>query len=261
LSKRVIREEEYQLGHTRRKPTLRDLFETYHLGPQIVPYLDFEATIHLQEIFPHLYSLCRQHILHDILPETHIIIHTRVGELEGENSDVLFPVIKRIPRHDRVRVFPQGCIVYETETCGGLMAGHFVPVSVSFSLQGQGYRWRLISDSRSLGTNPNNWHFRNHDTGFLWKESYAFSGCSSKYSDPQTERFPVTIFYRRSARDSRGIYRLHAFSIPVAYLVDRLSAEQNLSQDPRRFLFARERERLRRDEERIRLMRWYSRPN
>jgi hypothetical protein len=96
------------------KPMLLRLLERWDIAFPILSYLDFKATMSLQQLFPSLTTVCQDTI--QKLSETHIIVSTteRTGEHEQEtNRDMLYPIIARIPPEERF--FPENRIVYESK--------------------------------------------------------------------------------------------------------------------------------------------------
>ena len=218
--------------HLDSRPTFADLLSRYYLAPLVVYYLDFGDTLSLQKVLPSLSTTYTQHILHDILPETTLMINTKRGGEGPENiRETLKPVIKRIARHDRV-LPSDDRIVYEpeqyTNNCGGFRLGEFVPTSMAVRLPGENpVVWALSDDTpKSRGYRNFRKKPSDHEDSRIVRRRYCIFDdlYSERPGEGQPVQFPVKIFYKRSEGDN-GSLRLHAVSIPLACLVERLTAE------------------------------------
>jgi len=136
---------------------------------------------------------------------------------------MLYPVMARIPPEKRV--FPDNRIVYESKhysrTCGGFRAGDFA-TCLGFYLPGHGqnFTWGLEQESPKFDTLRRSGLSRRR----------VRSGLSPRYrfadwiSQPLKDGpFPITVFYK--LLEELGSYRLHALSIPIDFLINRLSSE------------------------------------
>lgn len=217
------------------QPTFIDLLGRYDLARAIVSHLDFYSTVSFSDAFPEIKSVCDDHILHDIIPETEVKFYTqRTGELK--ERDELFPVIKRIKRERRV--LPTGkLIVYEPKEyrkrCGGLRLGEFVPASIDFLLPGSRteLHWVLKADqpdspsSYRFSRNARDMRAGGERSRTLRTLYYTFDDLLS-ISGPghEPEQFPIKVWYKKSDEEI-GSHRFHALSIPYDSLVDRLIAD------------------------------------
>jgi hypothetical protein len=170
-------------------------------------------------------AFCRDHILHDILPECRIKFSTMRTDVTLErHREELLPVIKRIQKEKRV--LPENRVVFEPShngsgNCGLFRPGEFAPAGIDFFLPNSltaACHWDLSGSRR-----PRERDFRREgpvvpeDPHSLRRRYYKFRDLDSK---DFPEQFRVNVFYKRPA-GSQGA-NLFAVSIPLDCLVQRL---------------------------------------
>ena len=209
-------------------PTLVCLLGRYELAPNIIANLDFVGTRSMMVLFPDaLGDLCRNHILHEIVPNSKIRFSTlRTDFTQERDRKFLIPVIKRIAKARRV--FPENRIVFETRNngshnCGLFRPGEFAPASIDFLLPNSSQiacHWDLSEDVTNRRERQRS--FRRE--GAIGRNPHALRAKYYKFSDLDSRDFPekfrVNVFYKRPD-DSPGAY-LHAVSIPIDCLIQRL---------------------------------------
>ena len=219
-------------------PGLLDLLRySFDIERTLLGYLDVPDLRNLREIKP-LKQIAYDFILHNVIPETFIILNTKYqdGERQSSDGEIMHPVIRRIKRSER-RI-PVGRIVYETDpsldTSNRIYRwGEFHPDSIMYHVPNRyaALNWPLRAGLKSesrYSRNPRvsmrlpdpripTWYY-------IFRDEFA-DGISNdhSYRDRYETDYPVNVFYKRQG-GSASAARLHAVSIPFETIIERLCA-------------------------------------
>lgn len=212
-------------------PTLVAMFERRIFGAEFYRYLSPNDIFHLGQTCQSLRDICfEKYVLGKIIKNSSIDCHTLYQrdpppEPPERERQLLFPVLRRVNTDERGRCVPKGRIVFERDpNCDAYFffrLKNFEPNMIEFLSGGNGlrHRWELEKTRCTASRyDHDEWNGTCPPTP-VGRVFHRFEDFNIVNEHDLDDTIPVYVFYKMYGPD----VRLHAVSIPIGWLMDRLS--------------------------------------